>query len=363
MIWDITPYVSIPCSTCTLQSSVANIGYEGAGSLIFIYIFGGVDKRSGGLMVKPFITGTRNAREMLPMGIEVLRKGGSAMDAVEATIRAVEDNPLDSGVGLGGTPNLLGVPQLDASIMDGRTLRTGAVAAVEGYLHVISVARKVLEVSPHVLVVGPGAELFAKALGFERCELLTDRSRAVYRAFVEDAIEDLDESFARRRAYYEEYIRNYGLRDWYAKLSDAHQGTVNVMALDGQGNICSGVSTSGTALKLPGRVGDSPIIGAGNYCDNRIGAAACTGRGELAIRLSTARTIVSYMENGMIVEDACIKAMRDIIALKDFGGMSCIAFDKDGNTMSASVSRESVHYYMDVDSKEPEERKGVWVKA
>ncbi len=314
-------------------------------------------------MVKPFIIGTRNAGEMLPIGAEILRSGGSAMDAVEATIKAVESNPLDSGVGLGGTPNLLGVTQLDASIMDGRTLKTGAVAAVEGYLHAISIARKVLEVSPHVLLVGPGAELFAEAMSFERTELLTDRSRAAYKAFVEESIEGLDESFAARKEYYMMHIKNYGLREWYAKLKDYHGGTVNVLAFDGRGDMCSGVSTSGTAFKLPGRVGDSPIIGAGNYCDNRVGAAACTGRGELAIRLSTARTIISYMEGGMSIRKAGIQSMRDVNSLNDTGNMNCIAFDKDGNTMSASNSRESIHFYMDIDSKEPEEREGVWVKT
>jgi beta-aspartyl-peptidase (threonine type) len=314
-------------------------------------------------MVKPFIIGTRNARDMLRFGAEILREGGSAMDAIEAAVRAVEDNPLDSGVGLGGTPNLLGVPQMDASIMDGRTLETGAVAALEGYRHAISVARKVLEVSPHVLIVGPGAAMFAKIMGFEESELLTDRSRAVYKAFLDDAIDDLDESFASSKEYYKEYIKNYKLRELYAKLAEKQQGTVNIMALDGNGDICSGVSTSGTAFKFPGRVGDSPIIGAGNYCDNRFGSAACTGRGELAIRLSTARTIISYMENGKGVEDACIQAMKDIHALGDTGSMNCIAFDKDGNTMSASTNRESIHYYMDVDSDGPEERKGIWVKG
>lgn len=314
-------------------------------------------------MVKPFIIGTRNARDMLNIGVEVLGRGGSAMDAVEATIRAVEDNPLDSGVGLGGTPNLLGVPQLDASIMDGRTLRTGAVAALEGHRHAISVAHKVLEVSPHVLIVGHGAALFAKITGFEESDLLTDRSRAVYKAFLDDSIDGLDESFARRKAYYKENIQTYDLRGWYEKLAGEHQGTVNVMAMDADGDICSGVSTSGTALKFPGRVGDSPIIGAGNYCDNRVGAAACTGRGELAIRLSSARSIISYMENGRDVRGACVQAMRDIHALGETGGISCIAFDRDGNTMSASTRGESVHYYMDVDSDEPEERLGVWVKA
>lgn len=298
---------------------------------------------------------------MLKIGAKILGEDGSAMDAVEASICAVEANPLDSGVGLGGTPNLLGVPQLDASIMDGKTLMTGAVASVEGFLHPISIARKVMEDSHHALLVGSGAELFAETMGFERCQLLTDRSRSVYKAFLEDAINDLDESFNERKSYYTEIIRNNRLKEWYDKLADFHHGTVNVMALDRNGDICSGVSTSGRALKLPGRVGDSPLIGAGNYCDNRVGAAACTGRGELAIRLSTARTIISYMEQGQRVKEACIMAMRDVHALGEFGSINCLAFDRKGNTMSASTSRRSIHYYMDIDSSEPEEREGVWV--
>ena len=315
-------------------------------------------------MVKPFIIGTRNAKDMLETGVDVLRDGGSAMDAVEASVRAVEENPLDTGVGLGGTPNLLGVPQLDASIMDGRTLDTGAVAAVEGFLHPISIARRVLEVSPHVLLVGPGAEMFAEIMGFERSELLTDMSRTAHKAFIEDTIMNLDERFEEsRKEYYAWYIKNYRLKDWYSKLTDAQQGTVNVMAIDSNGDICSGVSTSGTAFKFPGRVGDSPIIGAGNYCDNRIGAAACTGRGELAIRLSTARTLIGYMENGIDVRDACIQTMKDVNDLNDIGSMNCIAFDVNGNTMSASNSRESIHYYMDTESESPIFKSGAWVKT
>jgi beta-aspartyl-peptidase (threonine type) len=314
-------------------------------------------------MVKPFIIGTRNTGDMLHIGAKILKGGGSAMDAVEATIRVVAENPLDLGVGLGGTPNLLGVPQLDASIMDGKTMKTGAVAALEGYLHPISIARKVLENSPHVLLVGSGAELFAEVMGFERRDLMTDRSRAAYKAFLEDSIDGLDESFTDRRVYYAEHILTYRLRDWYDKMAKSHQGTVNVLALDGHGDICSGVSTSGTAFKFPGRVGDSPIIGAGNYCDNRVGAVACTGRGELAIRLSTASSIIGYMEGGASVHDACVHAMKDIHSLGDTGNMNCIALDNKGNTMSASVRGDSLHYYMNIDSVEPEKRKGEWVKA
>ncbi|UCH58111.1 MAG: isoaspartyl peptidase/L-asparaginase [Candidatus Bathyarchaeota archaeon] len=297
---------------------------------------------------------------MLHIGAEILRKGGTAMDAVEAATRSVEENPDDHSVGLGGIPNLLGVPQMDASIMDGRTLRTGAVAALEGYLHPISVARKVLELSPHVLLVGPGAALFARAVGFEDTELLTDESRDIYKAFVEDALGSIEDE--RRREYLVSYVEDYNLRDWYEKLSEEHWGTVNIMAMDAKGDICSGVSTSGLSLKLPGRVGDSPIIGAGNYCDNRVGAAACTGRGEFAIRLSTARAIINRMENGASIREACVWAMRDIHALNEPGGISCLALDRNGNTMSASTRRESTHYYMDVDSEGSEERLGVWVK-
>jgi beta-aspartyl-peptidase (threonine type) len=312
-------------------------------------------------MVRPFIIGTRNSKDMLQFGAEALRNGGSAIDAVEATIRVVEANPDDTSVGLGGIPNLLGVPQMDASIMDGATMKTGAVAAVEGFLHAISIARRVLEVSPHVLLVGPGAELFAEAEGFERAELLTEGSRKAYEAFVSDTFGDLDEETQRRTNWALRYTR-FKLRDWYEKLTDDQHGTVNVMAMDAHGDICSGVSTSGTAFKMPGRVGDSAIIGAGNYCDNDVGAAACTGRGELAIRRSTARTIISYMENGRSLEGACVQAMRDILDLNDSGGMNCLAFDREGNTFSASTRRESVHYYMDMDSEGPEERKGIWVK-
>ncbi len=312
-------------------------------------------------MVTPFIIGTRNSKNMLHLGVEVLRKGGSAISAVEAATNAVEENPEDTSVGLGGLPNMLGVPQMDASIMDGEKMRSGAVAALEGFLHAISVARRVMEISPHVLLVGPGAALFAEAEGFEKSDLFTERSRAAYDAFVNDTFDELDEETKQRTNWAQRYTR-FKLHDWYEKLTDDQHGTVNIMAMDADGNICSGVSTSGTAYKMPGRVGDSPIIGAGNYCDNNVGAAACTGRGELAIRRSTARTIISYMENGRSVEEACIQAMKDIISLNETGGMNCLSLDKNGNTMSASTSRESIHYYMDIDSQEPEERRGVWVK-
>ena len=213
-----------------------------------------------------------------------------------------------------------------------------------------------------MLLVAEGAENFARVMGCEEGDLETEESRKGYQAFVDDAFEHegIDES----QAWVVSYARSQNLRDWYARLVDEHHGTVNVQAMDAGGNIACAVSTSGTALKFPGRLGDSPIIGAGNYCDNRFGAAACTGRGELAIRNSTARTLIHYLADGLGVEAAAARAMQDIHALASFGGMNCLLMDAEGNTMSATTltDRESIHWFMDTDSREPERRTGINVR-
>jgi L-asparaginase / beta-aspartyl-peptidase len=308
---------------------------------------------------KPFIIGTRNAGAFLHAGAAILKQGGSALDAVEASTRLVEDNPGDSSVGTGGIPNILGVVELDASLMCGKTLASGAVGAIKGFKHPISVARKVLEEAPHVMLVAEGAERFARIMGCEAGDLDSEESKKVYQAFVNDAFEHegIDES----QTWVVDYARSQNLREWYTRLADERHGTVNIQALDAEGNIACAVSTSGTALKFPGRLGDSPVIGAGNYCDNRYGAAACTGRGELAIRNSTARSLIHYLQDGMDVEAAVTRAMKDIHALQSFGGMNCLLMDTQGNTMSATTvaDRESVHWYMDTDGLEPEKRIGL----
>lgn len=313
-------------------------------------------------MVKPFLIGTRNASPHLHVGVEILGKGGSAMDAVEAAVSSIEESTESGNVGVGGSPNILGVTQLDASIMDGRTLRTGAVGAISEYVNAISIARKVMEESPHVLLVGDGVHRFAKAMGFRKWDLSTERTRAIFDAVKRDAFGDLPDDF-RGKEYYVEYARNQRLHEWYKRLSDDQQGTTNVIGMDAEGNICVGVSTSGTSLKFPGRLGDSPIIGAGNYCDNRFGGVAITGRGELTIRLLSARMIVKYMEDGLGLEGAVTKAFKEVHALNEFGGIQCIAVDSEGNTISGSTRAESTYWYMDVDMDGPEERPGIWVKA
>jgi beta-aspartyl-peptidase (threonine type) len=314
-------------------------------------------------MKKPFIIGTHNAEKMLYSGVDVLRNGGTALDAVETATKLVELNSEDTSVGLGGIPNILGVQEMDASIMDGKTLRTGAVGAVKGFKHPISIARKILELIPHVMLVSEGAEHFARVMDCQEADLNTPRSREIWTAFIRDALDEIPDS-EQFKPYVIEYVKNQGLREWYNKLAIEHHGTVNIIAVDVNENIASAVSTSGTALKFPGRLGDSPIIGAGNYCDNRYGAVTCTGRGELAIRACTARTIIHYMENGLSLKEACFRGMKDIHELETQGGMNCLAIDNKNNTMSATtrIDRESIHFYMDVDSKTTEKRIGINVK-
>jgi beta-aspartyl-peptidase (threonine type) len=265
----------------------------------------------------------------------VLERGGSALDAVEAGTRLVEANPADHSVGYGGYPNLLGEVELDASIMDGATLRAGAVGALRGYRHAITVARRVMEELPHVLVVGDGAARLAAELGMEREDLLTPEAAATWREGVEgrlpapfrDAQGAIVGDMLRRAAR-------------LATDPERAAGTVNFIAQDRRGHIASAVSTSGWAWKYPGRLGDSPIIGAGNYADDRYGAAACTGWGELAMRACTARSVILYLKQGMELEAACRSAFADLGDLDADPArllMSMVAIDRGGACCAVST--------------------------
>jgi len=313
-------------------------------------------------MFKPFLIGSDSAKQFLSIGIEILKNKGKILDAVEETCRAVELNPDDHGVGLGGIPSLEGKVTLDASIMDGSTLKAGSVANVEGYLHVISIARKVMEETPHVLLVGRGAELFAKELGYEKTDLLTDYSKKFFDSFKNKKLHELGPEYKEDLGYLREDEVNFDMHTWYERLKDHMLGTVNVLGMDHNQDMATGVTTSGTYLKLPGRVGDSPIIGAGNYCDNRYGAAACTGRGELAIRAGTARAVVAYMKSGMGVEEACTEAMKEVNEMADKASLNVIAFDSEGNISGAATHREPPIWYMNATMEEVEEKSGIWVE-
>ena len=288
----------------------------------------------------------------LPAGVEILRAGGSALDAVEAAVREVESNPDDHWVGIGGLPNLLGVVELDASIMDGRTRAAGAVAAVRGYAHPISIARLVMERLPqHLMLVGEGAERFAAEMGFKQEQTLTDEAARRWREGLDKPSWDGSESPGDRR--YREAAHE--LMQRMAPPTE-NWGTVNIIARDAQGDLCVGVSTSGYPWKYPGRVGDSPIIGAGNYCDNRAGAAACTGRGELAIRAQTARMAVERLAAGSPPEGACLDVLREAAALEDEfrSPLQVLAMAPDGSHAAASSRKDSTYSMMTAAMREPE---------
>ncbi len=296
------------------------------------------------------VVASSNGKVGIRQAMAVLRRGGSALDAVVAGIEPVESNPDDHTVGYAGLPNLLGEVELDASIMDGRTLAAGAVGALRGYEHPIAVARRVLEELPHVLIVGAGGERFAAEQGFPRRDLLTPEAAAIWR-----------ERLAGREGVDPGAVRYLERMAELAKLAadpERPNETVNFIARDARGDIACGVSTSGWAWKYPGRLGDSPIIGAGNYADNRYGAAACTGRGEMAIRAATARSVVLYLKMGFSLEAALREAMADLHALEDpyAGAMSIIALDRDGVPAAVSNRPDATFIVMRDDMDEWEER-------
>lgn len=270
---------------------------------------------------------------------DVLATGGSAVDAVEAGTRLVEDNAEDHTVGYSGYPNLVGEVELDASIMEGATRQAGAVAALRGYRHAVTVARAVMERLPHVLVVGEGAARLAEEIGLGREDLLTEEAARVWRDGLAGTLPQ--GSLGARMLE-----RMSDLAHMATDPEDA-AGTVNFLAIDSRGHLASAVSTSGWAFKYPGRVGDSPLIGAGNYCDDRFGAAACTGFGELAMRATTARTIVASLAAGASVEQACDDAVADLRLLDTPDGeviMSALAVDRDGNHCGVTTRPSAGEY-------------------
>jgi len=304
----------------------------------------------------PIIVSSENGRFGAMAAMELLTKGGSALDAVEVACRVVEDDPEEHSVGYSGLPNVLGEVELDASIMDGITLRAGAVAALRSYGNPISLARKVMEESPHVLLAGRGAERFAAELDCVPANQVTEEALTRWRArFVEHGL--LPGQSERLREVATILTGPVNLKDRLERQEKIDTlGTVNFLALDQQGNIASAVSTSGIAWKYPSRVGDSPIIGAGNYCDNRYGAAACTGMGELAIRASTARSLVLYMKMGMSLQDAGLETLRDLHYMGSGPGqyMNIVALNPQGEHCGFTTVAGRSYLYFSADMAEPQ---------
>lgn len=306
----------------------------------------------------PVLVASENGRAGILAAMEMLRRGGRAIDAVELACRCNEDDPDDHSVGYGGLPNVLGEVELDASIMDGRTLRAGAVAGVQGYGRAITLARQVMEQLPHVLLVGRGAERFAAELGETPADQRSPESLRRWRERFDHYGIDPDGHHDTRRLA-ELLTRPLDLDDhlyWREKKSvvETH-GTVNYLALDQYGDLASAVSTSGLGWKYPGRVGDSPIIGAGNYCDNRHGAAACTGMGELAIRAATAHSLVFYLKMGKSLREAGLAALADLMELAAQPGqyMNIVALTPQGEHAGFTTVAGKRYLYMTGDMDEP----------
>jgi len=244
---------------------------------------------------------------------EILAAGGDPLDAVVAGINIVEDDPEDVTVGYGGIPNEEGVVQLDAAIMDGRTMKAGAVGALEGIKNPSKVARLVMERTNRVFIVGEGALKFARAHGFVTENLLTPRAHKIWLYWKEklsghdDWIEEGSEE--EKDPDIRWYIEKYGVGDFRP------QGTIDCNAVTAGGDIVGATSTCGLFFKIPGRLGDTPVIGAGLYVDGEIGACGSTGWGEGNIRSAGSHTVVEMMRQGKSPEEAALKTLERIVAL------------------------------------------------
>jgi isoaspartyl peptidase/L-asparaginase-like protein (Ntn-hydrolase superfamily) len=225
--------------------------------------------------------------ELVTAAQKALAEKKDLLDALEAGVNVVENDPKVMSVGFGGLPNEEGVVQLDAAIMDGRTHKAGSVAAIERIKNPISVARKVMERTEHVLLVGAGANAFAKKMGFTEQDLLTPESRAAWQ---------------KAKASF-----------W--KPGPDHHDTVCCIGMDARGDMATAVSTSGLPWKLAGRVGDSPILGAGSYVDNEVGGACATGVGELTLRTCASFAVVERMRAGADPSAACTAVLNQILKI------------------------------------------------
>lgn len=245
---------------------------------------------------------------------KILKEGGTALDAVEQGVRVIESDPENTTVGIGGTPDRDGNVTLDACIMD-HEYNCGAVACLKEIENPISVARLVMEKTPHVMLVGQGAQEFALAEGFERKNLLTEKSKKAWLKWKEKS-------------------------NYTTPINIENHDTISMLAIDKNGNMAGACTTSGMGYKMHGRVGDSPIIGASLYIDNEIGGACATGVGEMVIRVVGSHLVVELMRQGKSPQEACEMAVQRIMKChKSVEGMQVgfLAMNKQGETGGFSI--------------------------
>jgi len=275
--------------------------------------------------------GSANGLRGVNLAVQLMRDGADTLDAAVEGVKIQELDPTDTSVGYGGLPNADGVVQLDASCMHGPSKRAGAVAALEGIKTPSEVARLVLKYTNHILLVGEGARRFALSYGFKDENLLTEQSRQAWLRW------------RANRVAGDDWVDVPGGTDvWMHRPT----GTVNLNTVNAAGEISSVTTTSGLAWKIPGRAGDSPIVGAGQYTDNAIGAAGSTGLGEANIMACGGFLTVEHMRQGMSPTDACLATLRRVVALtpprlldaqgRPTYGLNFYAVNKRGETGGAS---------------------------
>lgn len=292
-------------------------------------------------------------KEAVRTGYQVLLKSGSAVDAVEAATRSMEDSGvLNAGCGSYLTED--GNVELDAMIMDGKTLNTGAVACMQNIANPISVARKVMTDTPHCMLVGEGALKFARKMGFPIVEdprtLISDRS---YQKYMKEKLEHQEKLKVVTTASRNPATKNVANENNLVAFPEKHD-TVGAVAIDSNGHIAASSSTGGISYKMSGRVGDSPLVGSGSYA-NRLGGASCTGHGESLLKVVLSREVVHCIENGDLPSEACRKSITKMAQLTGgVGGVICLGkFGMAGlafNSMHmvwASVTEGTLKYGID----------------
>jgi N4-(beta-N-acetylglucosaminyl)-L-asparaginase len=256
----------------------------------------------------PVAVASKNGLEAVRRAVAGMETGMAPVQAAVQGVAVVEADPDEYTVGYGGLPNSEGVVQLDACCMDGPTMRAGAVAALENYMHPAQVAYEIMRRTNRVLLVGEGAARFADSLGFPKENLLTERARKIW-LYWKSEMSGVDDWMAPPDLIEDPDVQRYIEKEGAVRPN----GTINLCAVNGGGDLGGTTTTSGLFFKIPGRVGDSPLIGAGLFVDNEVGAAGSTGRGESVIQISGGHTVVELMRAGQSPRDACLGALDRLV--------------------------------------------------